>query len=513
MIDLMNPERHPSLGMDVVILVTSSPQQAAFWSRTLREGAGQSIKHKALLLPVVEEWAGGAGNGLGTLFAYQLACEQAQKVYDIDLPRRQAEGAAVGMYHTAGQGTRLFPLVGAEHNNKAAVRLPFGAHGCCLLEAIIRQTAIYAPGRMGRLSVFWGDQIFIPSQNPPDQSEYHVDVLGKVVATPSSAQWTEQGLHRYGIAVTDGRRSGLLLEKVDYDTFSSFAGSIAKSQVAVSLGSFSLSGPLLKALLQEFEPELSARQGKLDSDPHFWMALTLEKTPYIALMKAKGTPEGDALRHHQRMTNLKQRFMTAEGDSAPLFGVVDIGAESYWWDYGSVTSYQENVHKLVQDGPESDAMRAFFQLDSRQQSNNLGQVDIDAASVVCDCTIQRGTIRNSVLLNVTAESATGQGSVLIDTAATTLDTADALVYSVVEEAQLSLTKGWVRADTFVAEGNQHFKMLSRLDRDGKSDWNERLYDNPLSYAQLYQINQQTNLEEAAELAIKTRQRIGDPKTS
>lgn len=38
---------------------------------------------------------------------------------------------SVGLYHTAGKGTRLSPLPGAENNNKPAVQLPVPAQGGC----------------------------------------------------------------------------------------------------------------------------------------------------------------------------------------------------------------------------------------------------------------------------------------------------------------------------------------------------------------------------------------------
>ena len=47
-----------------------------------------------------------------------------------------------------------------------------------------------------------------------------------------------------------------------------------------SLGSFSLSAALLKALLAEFAPEITAKAAKMDSDPHFWMPMTLTAEAY-----------------------------------------------------------------------------------------------------------------------------------------------------------------------------------------------------------------------------------------
>lgn len=60
---------------------------------------------------------------------------------------------------------RLAPLPGAENNNKPGVKLPVcltvdGARvPLTILEAVCKQTGVYASSRKGRLSVFWGDQV------------------------------------------------------------------------------------------------------------------------------------------------------------------------------------------------------------------------------------------------------------------------------------------------------------------------------------------------------------------
>ena len=61
----------------------------------------------------------GAGNGLGTLYAFQKACAKNGD----DLVAAMEAGASVAIYHTAGKGTRMAPLPGAENNNKPGVKL------------------------------------------------------------------------------------------------------------------------------------------------------------------------------------------------------------------------------------------------------------------------------------------------------------------------------------------------------------------------------------------------------
>lgn len=67
--------------------------------------------------------------------------------------------------HPSHEPRSLAPLPGAENNNKPGVKLPAtlmvgGARvPITILEAVLKQTGVYAPMRKGRLSVFWGDQV------------------------------------------------------------------------------------------------------------------------------------------------------------------------------------------------------------------------------------------------------------------------------------------------------------------------------------------------------------------
>ena len=71
----------------------------------------------------------------------------------------------MGLYHTAGKGTRLAPMPGSENNNKPGVKLAVTADingkpsPLTILESVVKQTGVYGKSRKGRLSVFWGDQV------------------------------------------------------------------------------------------------------------------------------------------------------------------------------------------------------------------------------------------------------------------------------------------------------------------------------------------------------------------
>ena len=147
------------------------------------------------------------------------------------------------------------------------------------------------------------------------------------------------------------------VEKVDHATalqMTKTLGSI--KQVGTSLGSFSLTAALLSALLNEFSSELDTKEGQLDSDPHWWMPMTLPLDAYVQLMGRKGTSSDEASAHYARIQKMLQSF---DKQGAHLLGPVDVGGDAYWWDYGQLKLYLRNACRLVEDGKEADSMREF----------------------------------------------------------------------------------------------------------------------------------------------------------
>ena len=106
---------------DVTIICTTDDYQARYWMDLLENGILKGNK----VLAVSEDWnaAGGAGNGLGTLYAFQKACALCRSKYNgMDLAAELAAGTiSAALYHTAGKGTRLAPLPASENNNKPGV--------------------------------------------------------------------------------------------------------------------------------------------------------------------------------------------------------------------------------------------------------------------------------------------------------------------------------------------------------------------------------------------------------
>eukprot|EP00966_Prymnesium_polylepis_P024954 575494-Prymnesium_polylepis.1 len=165
-------------GYDYVIVCCSNLSAENFWQKRLEHTLVEVTGKAGSVLCVHEDWNGGAGNGLGTLYAFQKAAAKAGK----DLVAEMKAGKSVAIYHTAGKGTRLAPLPGAENNNKPGVKLSGlvkvdgKLQAITVLESVMRQTSAYAKLRPGRCSVYWGDQVCaartpLPRARAPKQSE------------------------------------------------------------------------------------------------------------------------------------------------------------------------------------------------------------------------------------------------------------------------------------------------------------------------------------------------------
>lgn len=342
-------------GFDVVIVCCSSGQQARYWQRRLEDGRGTLLSSSCIVLAVMEDWPGGAGNALGTLYAYKNASALASERYGINIDNLLKKGEiSVGLYHTAGKGTRLAPLPGAENNNKPGVKLPATIRNgsrlvpMTILEAVIKQTGSYAKSRRGRLSVFWGDQVFIPTVPVSYKVTHHIDILCSLGPMLSETEWVEKGMDKYGLIARNVCGDCAQVEKVDYHTAKKLLSSLGEiNGVGVSLGSFSISHQMLFAQLDEFAFELNSKKGKMDSDPHLWMPMTLQKDDYIGLMKQKDVSGDIAALHFDRIANFLTNFnITTQDSGLKLFGSVDVGQNVYWWDYGQLKLYQRNAQLM-----------------------------------------------------------------------------------------------------------------------------------------------------------------------
>ena len=492
-------------GYDVTIVCCSSAKQAQFWTARLGAGRGSVVPEGGMVVAVDEDWAGGgAGNGLGTLYAWTKACKELEATSGRDVAAELAQGRiSAALYHTAGKGTRMAPLPGSENNNKPGVKLPArvdlrgegGSSAVSILESVIRQTGAYAGSRKGRLSVYWGDQVFVPSKPTAYTPTHHADILCSLIPMPDAATWAAKGLQNYGLIAVNGEGNAAQVEKVDYPTADKLLKSLGVVEsVGTSLGSFSLSAALLSGLVAEFAPELGAKVAKMDTDPHWWMPLTLARTGYADLMAGKGVAEAESQAHWDRMDAFKARVLGAHSGTplAPggppangLFGAVDVGDNCYWWDYGQLKFYLDAVLLLARPAGDTEAemARQFF---------GCG-LTASGDAVVTDCAFPETTakVSASVLANVhVAGAVEAKGAVLVNVSARSVKAGPGcILYNVCSNEDIVMADGDVRVGVFTEDAAApYFEMKSRIDIDSGKAFKDTLPGNTRSFQDVYDLN-------------------------
>lgn len=497
-----------SYGMDVVIISVTSLDEEAFWKKRLDIMRGQIVKRDALIITVHEDWEKGAGNALGTFYAFQKAYEKALNSYQVDLLELLEKDKSIALYHTAGKGTRLAPMTGCEYNSKSRIKLAgklfekSASVPMTLLEAVIKQTSIFAPVRKGRFCVFWGDQIFLPSIKLA-LAQQPVDLLVKPISKmPTLEEWTQQGYDRYGFVITAKSRGIKQLEKLSYKEFSNLE--LKKDEtLALSLGSFSLSKDILNAFLKLFEHELQFKEGAFDTDPHLWMPLTLEHSLYEKIMEKKKASIEFISNHYQRIQTYKDNFLKQSGFEV-IIGSTSVGENAYWWDYGNRQSYFENAMKLNDKSEEAEALRRFFSIPKEpENAPGLSKLKVEN-SILINCSIQSGEIKNSVLINVVAANVKLNHTLIISSSAQNIEAKEAILYNCLENGDICIHSKQIRADNFSKE-NGHLKLLHPLDVN--LPWDTPIEGNPFSFEEMHQMNQTINQIQGQKLALNLHNKI------
>lgn len=371
-----------------------------------------------------------------------------------------------------------------------------------VLESVIKQTGIYASSRKGRLSVFWGDQVFLPSAPFIYEPSHHVDILCTLLGetAPTAEEWTAQGLDKYGVIAcletADGKTEAAQVEKVSHEVATKMLGALGGTlkQVGPSLGSFSISAEMTKALLEEFKTELAGKTAKFDTDPHFWMPLTLSEGDYITLMKGKDVDEEESKKHHQRMSAMKESF---DLGNMGLFGAVDVGKEACWWDYGQLKLYSANSLLLLEDSPSADLLRQFLGLDTKMADCDMEGVTVDGISYAYNTEVKSGTISKSVLASVRALEIQADGAILVNCCAKKIVAGPgSIIYNIMDDSD----EGVVAKDGEVIvavtdESGASMRLHSHMDIDGGKVWKTQLDMNEMSFEDVRNKNMDANIGE------------------
>jgi hypothetical protein len=313
-------------------------------------------------------------------------------------------------------------------------------------------------------------------------------------SAPTAQEWTEQGLEKYGvIAVLKGEeRNAAQVEKVNHATAVKMLESLgAIGQVGPSLGSFSVSATILKGLCEEYEKELTEKTEKLDTDPHFWMPLTLPKAEYASLMSQKGIAEQISNTHHDRMTAFKSKLDLSK---MGLFGAVDVGKDACWWDYGMLGLYSKNNLKLLEDDGDAKLLRTFMGITDKKAHSTIGDATtMDDASCVLACKIASGSIVNSVLCAVTAKEINVDGAIVINCVAPKITAGKgAILYNLISTDEIIAEAGDVRVSV-TEESGEAMILKSRTDIDGGVNWKIKLDINEVTFEDVFKKNKDANV--------------------
>lgn len=453
--------------MDFIIITSSQPIQAEYWRHRIAQKKDLNIPSQAVIIGVCENWPNRAGNGLGTLYAFDKARKWSKRYLNRDIFEEMRNGSSVAIYHMAGEGRRLFPLTGVEWNNKSAVLLP-SKNSMTILEAVIKQSMNLSEYSKGRLSVFLGDQIFFP-QHEFQSTSSHITVMCQKRNFPSEKEWKSQIWKRYGI-ISNNRH----FDKIDY----SMAQTYAKDNLSLSLGAFTLSAEMTGALLEEFMEELLYKNAKMDIEPFLFMPLTLSKDIYLTLMNARGQNEDTSKKHFDRTRKLHERF------GELCYSIEDIGSLGKWWDFGNIKSYYQILLNLSKE----PLLLKFLLLD-KTKNKKTASLEVDSDSILIDCRIKAGKIKSSVLCRVVSEYVDVDHVLAMNVCAPEIIGKKSLIYKAVSTDSIQLPPNTIRADYFHPETLEHVIIHSNFDVDQKIEWNKRLFNNKYSFAELQKLNE------------------------
>jgi len=405
------------------------------------------------------------------------------------------------------------------------VRPTPGQEALTVLEAVVQQTGIYASSRKGRLSVFWGDQVFLPSVAFTYTPTHHIDIMCTLLgdSAPTAEEWAAQGLDKYGVIAVlkppphdadDGTLPPIAeaaqVEKVDHATATQMLGRLGTlGQVGPSLGSFSVSAAMLSALVHEFSGELETKVAKLDTDPDFWMPLTLSQDDYIFLMKQKGIEEETSKTHYERMETFNQSFDRA---GMGLFGAVDVGKDACWWDYGQLKLYSKNSLLLLDDDhPESALLRKFLSLEHGPVTATTDDLSM-IHSYAFASQLKKGSLKDSLVSHVTTHQIDAEGAIIVNCVAPAITAGrGCILYNLMSKDPIVALEGQVMVsvdndDDEGEEDSSSFVLKSRMDLDGGKAWDQVIEGNEWTFSQVHKKNKNAKITTiAAQRALKYQQ--------
>ncbi len=282
----------PYLGYDVIIISSSCLEESQKQERIFDQTFGQrttSNQRPVIILSVIEDWPGGAGNLFGSLVAFNQARKKAFDRYGVDLDKLWQTGEVkIMLIHNGGEGKRANPLPQAENNSRGAIKMigdvktPNGKIPLTLLLAVAVQNSLFAASNDTRdIDIFWSSQIVFGTENMTAARSSGSLLTKFVQSIGKDTVFSSKMIHDLGVFELD--KSGRVIDFVAQDTFKDIGSANAwlKSieMGGVDLGSHRVKRSLFLALLKFYKENLIARDLKRDLDPQFTQ-------PLVALMKS-----------------------------------------------------------------------------------------------------------------------------------------------------------------------------------------------------------------------------------
>lgn len=97
------------------------------------------------------------------------------------------------------------------------------------------------------------------------------------------------------------------------------------------------------------------------------------------------------------MAAFKSAFVSKAGPK--ILGSIDVGRDSYWWDYGLLKLYWQNNILPALHTPEAATLRQFLGIPVGESvvSSTTDGVDVSSTSLVIGSTLKAGSVKDSVI--------------------------------------------------------------------------------------------------------------------
>lgn len=336
-----------------------------------------------------------------------------------------------------GEGTRSTPFTETDGAQKPAI-LSFvregDGDGRCLsmvelslrhfspVEAYLRRSGFRG------MVVKWGDELLMPARDLSGSDSLFADAdVVRFVSMRAMDETTAENRDWVGVGA-DGHVTTFIPRR-PLSKMQALAerGLIQRRNGVlyggINLGSIAVSVQLLDALLDEFSLEINDpsadRRQRPDLDPQFFTALCIAciddptERQDIFANSIKETPAMAELKASQpqllpRLRGVVEHFK-AQHDKKPKLVAMDFG-EAFWGDVGQHRELYAFYMSLNEEGLAGEVARALAGVPEERDADNnyissdceLGQDVVVENSVLIDCKIQAGEIRDCVLVGTRA---------------------------------------------------------------------------------------------------------------